>query len=59
MQINRILYHSIQTLIKIVFPSNFAHALLMSFLRLNINCTEQWNGQCDVSRSRQTLRNRY
>ena len=34
MQINKILYHSIQTLIKNVFLLNFAHELLMSFLRL-------------------------
>ena len=31
---NRILYHSIQTLIKIVFLFNFAHELLMSFLNI-------------------------
>ena len=32
MRINRILCHSIQTLIKNVFLLNFAHELLMSFL---------------------------
>ena len=36
MQINRILYHSIQTLIKNVFLLNFAHELLMSFLNTYI-----------------------
>ena len=39
MQINRILYHSIQTLIKNVFLLNFAHELLMSFLMYVIQLT--------------------
>ena len=34
MQIDRILYHSIQTSIKNVFLLNFVHELLMSFLIL-------------------------
>ena len=36
MQINKVLYRSIQTLIKNVFLLNFAHELLMSFLRFDI-----------------------
>ena len=51
----KVLYHSIQTLIKNVFLLNFAHALLMSFLKSFIGSWRKYNKRVGPSVARNKM----